>query len=61
MLLFALLMVAAIVAVYLGSKISMAFGRDVRGLLFRKVETFSLTELNRFGTPSLITRTTNDV
>ncbi len=39
----------------------MAFGRDVRGALFRKVESFSLAELNHFGTPSLITRTTNDV
>ncbi|MGZ7008438.1 MAG: ABC transporter ATP-binding protein [Ilumatobacteraceae bacterium] len=39
----------------------MAFGRDVRGALFRKVQTFSLAELNHFGTASLITRTTNDV
>jgi ATP-binding cassette subfamily B protein len=53
--------VAAIVAVYWGSRVSMAFGRDVRGALFRKVESFSQAELNRFGTPSLITRTTNDV
>jgi ATP-binding cassette subfamily B multidrug efflux pump len=29
--------------------------------LFRKVESFSQAELNHFGTPSLITRTTNDV
>ena len=39
----------------------MAFGRDVRGALFRRVESFSQAEVNRFGTPSLITRTTNDV
>ena len=39
----------------------MAFGRDVRGALFRKVESFSQSEINRFGTPSLITRNTNDV
>jgi ATP-binding cassette subfamily B protein len=39
----------------------MAFGRDVRALLFRKVESFSQAELNHFGTPSLITRSTNDV
>jgi ATP-binding cassette subfamily B protein len=39
----------------------MAFGRDVRGALFRKVESFSQAELNHFGTPSLITRSTNDV
>ena len=48
-------------AVYWGAKTSMAFGRDLRGALFRKVETFSQVEVNRFGTPSLITRNTNDV
>ena len=56
-----ILVIATIVAVYWGSKTAMAFGRDVRGLLFRKVESFSQAELNHFGTPSLITRTTNDV
>ena len=55
------LVVATIVSVYFGSKAAMAFGRDVRGLLFRKVESFSLAELNHFGTASLITRNTNDV
>ena len=39
----------------------MAFGRDVRGAIFRKVESFSRAELDRFGTASLITRNTNDV
>jgi ATP-binding cassette subfamily B protein len=53
--------VASIIAVYWGSKVSMAFGRDVRGSLFRRVQSFSQAELNHFGTPSLITRTTNDV
>jgi ATP-binding cassette, subfamily B, multidrug efflux pump len=55
------LVIATIIAVYWGSKTAMAFGRDVRGLLFRKVERFSQAELNHFGTPSLITRATNDV
>ena len=61
LLLSAVLVVATIVGVYFGAKVAMAFGRDVRGLLFRKVESFSLAELNHFGTASLITRTTNDV
>jgi ATP-binding cassette subfamily B protein len=52
---------AAIVGVYYGSRVSMGFGRDVRGALFRRVESFSQAEVNRFGAPSLITRTTNDV
>ena len=56
-----LVVVASIIAVYWGSKTGMAFGRDLRGGIFRKVESFSQAELNHFGTPSLITRNTNDV
>jgi ATP-binding cassette subfamily B multidrug efflux pump len=62
MLLVALLQTAcAVTAMYLGAKAAMSFGRDMRRDLFRKVESFSLGEINRFGTPSLITRNTNDV
>jgi ATP-binding cassette subfamily B multidrug efflux pump len=53
--------VCTIIGAYLGARAAMAFGRDVRGALFRKVESFSQGEINRFGTPSLITRGTNDV
>ena len=53
--------VSTIIGSYLGAKAAMAFGRDVRSALFRKVESFSQGEINRFGTPSLITRGTNDV
>src|SRR4029078_9126219 len=49
------------IAVYFGSRTGMAFGRDVRGAIFGKVESFSRAELDDFGTPSLITRNTNDV
>ena len=52
---------AAVVAVYWGAKTAMAFGRDVRGALFDSVEHFSQPEVNRFGTASLTTRSTNDV
>jgi ATP-binding cassette, subfamily B, multidrug efflux pump len=48
-------------AVYFGARTSMAFGRDVRAALFDRVQSFSTREVGRFGTPSLITRTTNDV
>ncbi len=57
----AVVVAVSIVAVYWGSKTGMAFGRDVRGAIFRKVESFSRAELDRFGTASLITRNTNDV
>ncbi len=50
-----------VLAVYLGSKVAMAFGRDVRDGLFHRVTGFSAREMNHFGAPSLITRITNDV
>jgi ATP-binding cassette subfamily B multidrug efflux pump len=53
--------VCSIVAVYFGSRVAMSFGRDVRSAIFRKVMDFSQRETNNFGTPSLITRNTNDV
>ena len=56
-----LLGIASIVAIYFASRTAMAFGRDVRGAVFRKVLDFSQVETNVFGTPSLITRNTNDV
>jgi len=46
---------------FLSSKVSMAFGRDLRDDVFSTVEGFSARELNQFGAPSLITRNTNDV
>jgi ATP-binding cassette subfamily B protein len=51
----------AITAVYFGARMAMAFGRDLRGAVFSHVGTFSEREVSRFGAPSLITRTTNDV
>lgn len=57
----AVLAIVSIVAVYWAAKVSMSFGRDVRGAIFRSVESFSQVEINHFGTASLITRNTNDV
>jgi len=53
--------VCAAFATYLGARAAMSFGRDVRGAVFDRVLSFSARELNRFGAPTLITRTTNDV
>ncbi|PYC70003.1 multidrug ABC transporter ATP-binding protein [Micromonospora arborensis] len=62
MLLVSLIQIAcSIVAVYLGARIAMGFGRDVRATLFGHVNRFSAREVARFGAPSLITRNTNDV
>ncbi len=51
----------AVCAVYFGAQVAMALGRDVRHGIFSKVQRFSDREVNHFGTPTLITRTTNDV
>jgi ATP-binding cassette subfamily B protein len=51
----------SIVAVSFGARTAMAFGRDVRLAVFTRVGAFSEREVARFGAPSLITRTTNDV
>jgi ATP-binding cassette subfamily B protein len=48
-------------AVYFGARTAMAVGRDVRGAIFDRVQGFSVREVGKFGAPSLITRTTNDV
>jgi len=53
--------VCAIGAVYFGSRTGTGFGRDVRAEMFGHVITFSDSETARFGAPSLLTRTTNDV
>ncbi len=52
---------ASIAAVWFGAKASMALGRDLRGAVFHRVGEFSEREVARFGAPSLITRSTNDV
>jgi ATP-binding cassette subfamily B multidrug efflux pump len=51
----------AVGAVYFGARAAMALGRDVRHGIFSRVQQFSDREVSHFGTPSLITRTTNDV
>ncbi|MEI7031357.1 ABC transporter ATP-binding protein [Streptomyces pratensis] len=48
-------------AVYYGARTASALGRDVRAAVFDRVQSFSARELGRFGAPTLITRTTNDV
>ena len=53
--------ICSVISVYFGSKVAMSFGRDVRSAIFRKVMDFSQKETNTFGTPTLITRNTNDV
>ena len=53
--------VCAVGAVYFGSRAGMGVGRDLRSTIFGHVTSFSTEETARFGAPSLLTRTTNDV
>ncbi len=48
-------------AIYFGSRTGMGFGRDLRSAIFEHITTFSERETARFGAPTLLTRSTNDV
>jgi len=54
-------MIFALISTLFSSRASMGFGRDLRKKVFTRVEGFSLHEFDIIGTPSLITRTTNDI
>ncbi len=53
--------VCSVAASFLSARTSMAFGQILRSKIFRRVESFSLHEIDKFGTATLITRSTNDV
>lgn len=52
---------AAMLVGFFASRISSGVAKQMRSDVFRKVESFSNTEFDKFSTASLITRTTNDV
>lgn len=52
---------AAVLVGFFASRISSGVAKQMRSDVFRKVESFSSTEFDKFSTASLITRTTNDV
>ncbi|MCL2201580.1 MAG: ABC transporter ATP-binding protein/permease [Oscillospiraceae bacterium] len=53
--------VASIIIGFVAAHVGASFSQSLRGDLFRRVESFSLDEINKFSTASLITRTTNDI
>ncbi len=62
MLLWALLAgLGAVVSSFFSARLGTALARDMRRDLFKKILSFSVSEIDRFSTASLITRTTNDV
>ncbi len=54
-------LVCTIVVGYFTSLLSARFSRSIRKKIFEKVESFGVSEIKKFSTASLITRTTNDV
>ena len=52
---------ASVITAVCAARIAVGFGGTLRGKLFRKVQSFSMEEIGRFSTASLITRSTNDI
>src|SRR3712207_766281 len=53
--------VCAVLLSFSASKVATGFSKDLRDRVFTHVESFSLSEFDKIGTASLITRTTNDI
>ena len=56
-----MMMLGGMGGAYFGSKASVNFAADLRNDLFRKVQSFSFANIDKFSTGSLVTRLTNDV
>jgi len=54
-------LISAIIVGYLASYLSASFSLNLRNKIFEKVQKFGMSEIKKFSTSSLITRTTNDV
>mgnify|MGYP000628755828 FL=1 len=54
-------MIAAIIIMYLSSRVAAKLGQNLRNKVFKKVLGFSIEEFKAFSTASLITRSTNDI
>ena len=51
----------AVTASFLSAKVSLGLGRGLRNSIFERVESFSMSEFDKFGSSTLVTRTTNDI
>jgi len=54
-------LMTAIIIGFFAARVGASFSQRLRSLLFNKVESFSMEEIDRFSTSSLITRSTNDI
>lgn len=53
--------ICSIIASFMSSKIAIGLGTILRSKVFKRVESYSLHEFDKFGTATLITRSTNDI
>ncbi len=56
-----LMMIGGVGGAYFGAKASVNFAADLRADIYRKVQSFSFSNIDKFNTGSLVTRLTNDV
>ncbi len=52
---------ASVTAQFFAAKAAVGFAKQVRGALFRKIDTFSYSDIDTLGAPTLLTRMTNDI
>ena len=53
--------VCSVIGSFISARVALGLGRDLRSMVFTRVENYSLHEFDKLGTASLITRTTNDI
>ena len=56
-----LMMIGGVGGAYFGAKASVNFAADLRADIYRKVQKYSFSNIDKFNTGSLVTRLTNDV
>ena len=56
-----LMMLGGVGGAYFGAKASVYFASDIRNDIYKKIQSFSFADIDKFSTGSLVTRTTNDV
>ena len=54
-------LLSAVAVGYFSARISASYSQRLRSMLFNKIDSFSMEEINRFSTSSLVTRSTNDI
>ena len=53
--------VCSVIGSFISARVALGLGRDLRSMVFTRVENYSLHEFDKLGTASLVTRTTNDI